>query len=220
MSDVADDALDPVISTPGDVEREPDLPPTVAEVPPRKKGKDRKIKAEKAPRSKASLAQSKSKEIKQIRASLEGILGAPAMVINEPWPKAHVEAQAPNLANALCKKAEVDDEFRAKLLALLSAGDGAGLVLAGFMYIAPLALYYGAPAPPGAKKLLQIPARPGRLSQEDLEAIEPLPQQPVQDIVAEAAEHGFDDPEKYKKAVRKKVEEMHGHGAVLPDEGV
>jgi hypothetical protein len=198
MADAADLAEDPVIDTPGDDARD------------EKPKKDKQAPRPKAERSKASIAQSKSHEIRKIRTALEGILGAPSMVMSEPWPKAHVEAQAPTLANALCVKAEGDDQFRAKLLAFLSAGDGAGLLLACAMYVVPVAIYYGAPAPPGAKKMLKVPERPRKLREE----VEP--DLPEESIVREAAEHGYDDVEAYKQAVRDAVE--RAHGGVLPDD--
>lgn len=200
MADLADD---PVVTTDGDQRRDPEIPP---------RPKDKRPKDQKAPRSKASVAQTKVQELKRIRKGLEGILEAPALVISEPWPKEHIETQAPNLAAAILKKAEVDEEFRKKLNAFLSAGDGAGLILAVAMYCAPLAIYYGAPAPPAAKKMLKIPPRPGKLAPEDIEGIPPLPEET---IVAEAAEHGYDDVEEYKQAVAKAVAANNPH-AVMP----
>jgi hypothetical protein len=210
MADHADEALEAAVNTEGDYERDPDLPPTVADIPPRPKDKKKDTKP---PRSKASLAQSKSKELKKIRGGLEGILSAPAFVISEEWPKGHIEAQAPNLTNAIIAKAESDDEFRKKLSAFLAAGDGAGLFLAAVMYVAPLAIYYGVPAPPGAKKMLQIPDRPLKINQEEVFE-QNLPEET---IVAEAAEHGYESVEEYKQAVRQAVA-AKPPGAVLRDE--
>jgi hypothetical protein len=198
MADAADLAEDPVIDTPGDEARD------------EKPKKDKRAPRPKAERSKASIAQSKSHEMKKLRAALEGILDAPSAVIQEPWPKEHIEAHARPFANALCAKAENDDQFRAKLLAFLSAGDGAGFLLAAAMYALPIAIYYGAPAPPGAKKMLKIPERPRKLREE----VEP--DLPEESIVREAAEHGYDNVEAYKQAVRDAVE--RAHGGVLPDD--
>jgi hypothetical protein len=199
MADAADLAEEATVDTPGDRKRDE-----------AEEKKDQRAPRPKGARSKASIAQSKSHEIRKIRTALEGILGAPSMVMSEPWPKAHIESSAPNLANALCVKAEGDDQFRAKLLAFLSAGDGAGLLLAAAVYVVPVAIYYGAPAPPAAKAMLKVPERPMKLRKEA------EPDLPEETIVREAAEHGYDDVEAYKQAVRDAVE--RAHGGVLPDD--
>lgn len=207
MPDAADDALDPVVSTGGDVKRDETGIPGQSDIPP--KPKDRTTRSQES-RVRSKEAQTKSSELKSIRAGLEGILEAPALVIQEPWPKAHVAQAGPNLAAAIIKKAENDADFRKKLNAFLAAGDGAGLIFAAFMYAAPLAIYYGVPAPPPVKKALQIPPRPAKLP--DI----PLPDLPEDGIVREAAEAGFDDVEEYKRAVARAAAASHP-GAVMPD---
>ena len=173
------------------------------------KPKDKTTRSQES-RLRSKEAQTKSSELKSIRAGLEGFLVAPALLITEEWPKAHVETAGPNLAAAIIKKAENDADFRKKLNKFLAAGDGAGLALAAFMYVAPLAIYYGAPAPPPVKKMLQIPDRPAKLA--DI----PIPDLPEDGLVREAAEAGYEDVDEYKQAVARAAAAA-APGAVMPD---
>jgi hypothetical protein len=237
MADVGDQAADPVATTPGDTTRDGPLIGTndVGDTPPRKKrGRPPGAKNKTAvpandpsftaAQTAASTAfkQTEAKELKRLRKQLTGVLTGPAIVfqgVGEDWPAEHVEAQAPELANAIVDLAERDPAFKRRLQKFLEGGSTAGLVMAGLMYVGPLAIYFGAPAPPKVKEMLNIPPRgkrPGFMA-EHAPAMEDIS---ADELQHEALEHGFEDVRAYQQAVKAAVEgavsSVHGPIADAP----
>lgn len=227
MSDAADNAAEATVTTPGDKDRDettaPDLTETQdtqAQLPstsaadgdsapkPKRRGRPPGSKNKQGtPTRKASAIEdtkpqrSQASEVKKLRKRLTGFLTGPALffdAIGEKWPAEHIEGAAPDLSKQLIALAERDPAFARRLQTFLSGGETAGLVTAAVMYLAPVAIYFGAPFPEPMRRSAGIPRRQEmrRLQIPNREAIR-----------AEALEHGFEDPDEYVRAARAAYEQ-------------
>jgi hypothetical protein len=233
MADAADQAKDPAVTTPGDVSRDGaevanhDLAGS-QDVPPRKRPgrpKGSKTKApdySTPPGEPPSMAVSEAKALRALKKQLTGLLGGPAMIFSEmgeDWPAEHVESRAPVLANAIVARAEKDAAFKKRLQAFLDGGQSAELFLASAMYALPLVIYFTGIGPPPLKSMLGVPPRgkrPGFIAGRAQEGEIVDADISASEMQAEAEQHGFDDPESYKQAVRDAVASVHGPIADAP----
>lgn len=219
--DAADEATDPVVSTPGDRGRDGvtaeqgQLAQPGGSVggdakPRRKRGRPPGAKNKRKDKPKpadAAPSEDEAKELRALKKHLRGILKMPAAVV-EPWPSAHIEAQAPDLADAILAAAKDNPALRRRLLLFFQGGTMAQLIGAGVAYALPVAIYYNAPAPPIFRKMLQVPDRRQQLLMEGGGPVAPpvpATEEQQAQLQAEAEAHGFTDPAEYMAACKSAV---------------
>lgn len=122
-----------------------------------------------APRPKSSRtppADTKAADLAAIRELLGGVLSAPSMLgamRGDPWLTSHFMTRGPELAEAIVAEAGRNDAFRAYLVKIAKAAQGASLIGAVAMYVLPVAMHFG--MMPGAELLgvpvVKAPAGPG-----------------------------------------------------------
>jgi len=221
MADAADQAEEATIDTPGDGKRD-ELPgqqtSIAADVPPRKpRGRPKGSKSKPKDTAAAGAAggdsagEQEKKELRKLKKRLTGILKGPATLL-EPWPAEHVEGTAPDFADAIVKLAEEDPKLRRRLLAFFEGGTTANLIAAGLIYALPVAVYYGAPAPPMVRRLIDIPDRQLYLAEQSGQHMPPPPPVPSEEeLLAEAEAAGFKDPGEYMRATQDAVRTAIGN---------
>lgn len=232
MADDADKSASGVIDTPRDQakdEASPETPKPQDKAPgsfgdePTKKKRGRppgsKNKAASAgPVDGSASGKSKAWVAKQ----LATLLRSPGFVFEatgDPWAVEHVDKSAPELAKAIAEHAEKNPAFKSRLVAFLEGGETAGLVFAGLMYVAPLAIYFGVlPIPPHFRARLPIPQRghpsaAGAPMTADMFSMGSPSQEALE---AEAKAKGFDDLGDYLNAVQAAINGVQGPGVTAP----
>lgn len=125
-----------------------------------REAKEGKKGGDKAPKPKAvrnAPQDSKAADLQSIRELLGGLFAAPSMLgamRNDPWLTSHFITRGPELAEAIVAEAARNDAFRAYLLRIAKAAQGASLIGALAMYVLPPLMHFG--IAPGAE-ILGVP---------------------------------------------------------------
>ncbi len=143
-----------------DAEKEAHRQKVVEGIARKKEREEGKKGGDRPPRTKPKAtptADTRAGDLQKIREFLGMVLAAPSAVgalRGDAWLTGHFMQRGPELADALVAEAARNDAFRAYLLKIASAAQGASLIGAAAMYVLPPLMHFG--VAPGAD-LLGVP---------------------------------------------------------------
>jgi len=147
-----------------------------------KRGGDSKPKAKP---TRTPPADTKAADLAAIRELLGGVFSAPSMVgamRGDAWLTSHFMTRGPQLADAIVAEAARNDAFRAYLVRIAKAAQGASLIGAVAMYVLPPLMHFG--IAPGAE-ILGVPVVEPPLAPDAQAARQPVPGQTPQFVAPE-----------------------------------
>ncbi|HEX3561825.1 MAG TPA: hypothetical protein VHU24_03215 [Solirubrobacterales bacterium] len=153
-----------------------------------KEAKEGKRGGDSAPKRKATRTppvDTKAADLAAIRELLGGVLSAPSMVgamRGDAWLTSHFMTRGPQLADAIVAEAARNDAFRAYLVRIAKAAQGASLIGAVAMYVLPPLMHFG--IAPGAE-LLGVPVVEPPLAPGARAAAPPVPGRTPQFVAPE-----------------------------------
>lgn len=188
-----------------DAEKEAHRLKVVAGIAAKKEREEGKKGGDRAPRTKPRRtppADTKAADLQTIRELLGGLLSAPSMLgamRGDAWLTGHFIQRGPELAEAIVAEAARNDAFRAYLIKIAKAAQGASLIGAAAMYVLPPLMHFG--VAPGAE-LLGVPLVDQAQAPGPMRQAAPVPGRDPQ----------FVAPERGPAVVVKDVDSSHPEG--------